>query len=278
MVRDPNENNGSGKYASENGFEVEFPPPATGGLNQDQEWCIVREGDAERRVRFHSYDEVYSTPGLYEYLFYRKLECNSPSVVCSLLDEAIQGSDQDSSDLTVLDLGAGNGMMGQELQRLGVDSVVGVDIIPEARLAAERDRPDVYEDYYVVDLADPGDQVRSELEDRDFNCLTTVAALGFGDIPPRAFREAFNLIQSPGWLAFNIKETFLGNDDSSGFSRLLSGMVDEALLDLVSSRRYRHRLSVGGEPLYYMAIIGRKRGDIPAEWIGELSESDATTV
>jgi hypothetical protein len=55
-------------------------------------------------------------------------------------------------------------------------------------------------------------------------------------------------------------------------------MVDEALLDLVSSRRYRHRLSVGGEPLYYMAIIGRKRGDIPAEWIGELSESDATTV
>jgi hypothetical protein len=33
-----------------------------------------------------------------------------------------------------------------------VESVVGVDIIPEAQEAADRDRPGVYEDYYVVDL------------------------------------------------------------------------------------------------------------------------------
>ena len=34
----------------------------------------------------------------------------------------------------------------------GVGTVVGVDILDEAANATERDRPDVYDDYVVVDL------------------------------------------------------------------------------------------------------------------------------
>ena len=51
--------------------------------------------------------------------------------------------------------------------------------------------------------------------------MTTVAALGFGDIPPAAFVGAFNLIETPGLLAFTIKDDFLGDDDPSGFSGLI---------------------------------------------------------
>jgi predicted TPR repeat methyltransferase len=246
-------------------FDVRFPERNGQPLGQDEEWCVVRDGARERRVRFHNYHEVFATPGLYEYLFYRKLECQSPSVVCSLLDEAVRDGEGDSRDLTVLDLGAGNGMVGQELRKRGVESVVGVDIIPEAQEAADRDRPGVYEDYYVVDLTRMQPEVRESLEGRDFNCLTSVAALGFGDIPPLAFAEAFNLIDSPGWVAFNIKDSFLDDRDPSGFSRLLAGLVEEDVLEVVTNRRYRHRLSVAGEPLYYTAFVARKHGDIPEE-------------
>jgi hypothetical protein len=32
-----------------------------------------------------------------------------------------------------------------------------------------------------------------------------------------------------------------------------------------SQRRYQHRLSVAGEPLYYVAIVAEKRADLPIE-------------
>jgi hypothetical protein len=37
------------------------------------------------------------------------------------------------------------------------------------------------------------------------------------------------------------------------------------VLEVVTNRRYRHRLSVAGEPLYYTAFVARKHGDIPEE-------------
>ena len=40
------------------------------------------------------------------------------------------------TELRVIDLGAGNGMMGEVLKREGVARLVGADIIPEAREAA----------------------------------------------------------------------------------------------------------------------------------------------
>ena len=97
------------------------------------------------------------------------------------------------TELRVLDLGAGNGMMGEVLKRNGVARLVGADIIPEARDAAYRDRPTVYDDYYVADLMNLDADTLEQLREWRFDCLTCVAALGFGDIPPRAFFNAMKL-------------------------------------------------------------------------------------
>ena len=98
------------------------------------------------------------------------------------------------------------------------------------------------------------------------NALVTVAALGFGDIPPRAFGEAFNLIEDDGWLAFNIKENFLDDGaDSTGFSRLIARLLDRGILEERAEKNYRHRNSTSGNPLKYVALVARKRGDIPED-------------
>jgi predicted TPR repeat methyltransferase len=98
----------------------------------------------------------------------------------------------------VLDVGAGNGMVGEKLTEIGVGSVLGLDIIPEAMVATERDRPGIYDKYYVEDLTRMPGAVYREIENCSPNCLTIVAALGFDDIPPPAFAEAFNLISDEG--------------------------------------------------------------------------------
>jgi len=113
------------------------------------------------------------------------------------------------SRMRVLDLGAGNGIMGESLIKLGVSRIAGIDILEDVRVAAERDRPGLYDAYYAIDLCEMSASLREEFADWRLNCMTAVAALGFGDIPARAFREAYNLIDENGWIAFNIKEAGL---------------------------------------------------------------------
>lgn len=244
-------------------LEVRIPDEATRARQgQDQEWCEVYVDGDVRRIRFHDYAEVYSIPGLYERIFYETLECDSPRTVCELLGKALKQGDAGPDDLSVLDVGAGNGMVGEELANLGAETIVGVDIIDEAAMAAERDRPGVYDDYKVLDLTDPPPGDHQDLREKGFNCMTTVAALGFGDIPPQAFATAYDLVEEGGWVAFNIKEDFVTDGDPSGFSQMIKGGLAGGALELVADHRYRHRLSAVGDPLHYVAMVARKRGDL----------------
>jgi predicted TPR repeat methyltransferase len=234
-------------------------PEGTLAMDQDAEWCVVRAGGTSQRMRFHDYEDVYTIPGLYECLFRDILKCNSPATVRRLLEVAINQMNIEPADLRVLDLGAGNGMLGEELTGMGVKSIVGVDIIDAAAEATERDRPGVYEDYLVTDMAHLSDQHRSLMEMFEFNCLTCVAALGFGDIPPNAFTEAYNLVETGGIVAFNIKDEFLNGNDTSGFSELIQTMCQEGVFEVRKRERYRHRLSTNGDPLHYVAMVGVKQ-------------------
>ncbi len=246
---------------AEKPFDITFPPGRPGEFDQDEEFCeVVIDGEA-RRIRFHDYDQIFQIPGLYEQLFYAELECDSPRTIAGLIGEQVDN--ESAAQLRVLDVGAGNGMVGEELDRMGARHIVGVDIIPEAKEAAERDRPGVYDDYFVVDLTDVPAGDLERMEEYRFNCLTTVAALGFGDIPPEAFTTAYNLVENGGLIAFNIKERFVSDGDRSGFEDLISTALDDGTLDLEAQRRYRHRLAVSGNPLHYIAMVARKRADLP---------------
>ena len=243
-------------------------PENGAGMAQDAEWCEIREAGAWRRLRFHDYGEIFDRPGLYEYLFYDLLECQSPRRVVGLLGEvrAEQGGDE---PLRVIDLGAGNGIVGRELRGIGAEEVLGIDILEEARAAAGRDLPGVYDGYLVADMTAPDEKTRRRLRALRANALTCVAALGFGDIPPAAYRNAANFVAPGGLLAFNIKEEFLDARYTHGFSELMRRMVNEGVVRLEATRRYRHRRSAGGEPIYYTAMVATKLRDIPAGMLVE---------
>lgn len=250
----PDENNGAGEL-----LEVRLPNDTA--VAQDEEWCEVRHDGTTERIRFHDYARIYSIPGLYELLFYDMLGCTSPQVVASLLSEQLAREEVDPAEVAVLDLGAGNGMVGEALEAIGIQWLTGVDLIEEARLAAERDRPDLYDDYLVLDMAAMPAATRTDLAGRGLNCLAIVAALGFGDIPPAVFLAAYELIAPSGWIAFNIKKDFLDGADGSGFSRLLRKMFEDGDMEELGRREYPHRLSANGEALAYVAIVARKRRD-----------------
>lgn len=241
-------------------YQVVFPNEEK-AVDQDQEWFLVKNGDDDRKLRVHDYDQVFSIPGLYEKVVVDHLKCDSPNVVCDLLAQQTADWVDDQDQIHVLDMGAGNGMVGEALnRRLDYHALVGVDIFPEAKQAALRDRPDLYDHYCVADLTTDDGVGRLEALPVDFNLLVTVAALGYGDIPVGAFINAFNMLQEGSLVAFNIKDRFLSPDDDTGYNGAIQGMCDGSM-ELLETHKYRHRVSMAGEPLYYVAAVGRKLRD-----------------
>ena len=248
-------------------YRVQFPPIESQELGQDEVFFYLVENDQKVKFRFHDYSEIYKRPGLYEQIFYDRLKCNSPAKVSEILQQAIRASDRLFTQMRVLDLGAGNGMMGEELKRVGVARMIGADIIPEAMEATYRDRPGVYDEYYVEDFTNLSDKNKEDHSDWGINCFTTVAALGFGDIPPKAFYQGLSFVQNGGFVAFNIKKTFLDHSDQTGFSRLIRELIFSEYLTLHHLELYRHRLSMDGQPLYYYAVVAEKTADMPDDFI-----------
>jgi len=237
-------------------------PPAGLSLSQDEEWCVVRLNGEWHEIRLHDYDELFSVPGLYEHLICDLLKCDSPARIRKLIEAELTASGTQAATLRVLDLGAGNGMVGDELADIGVEFIVGADIIETAAEATQRDRPGVYANYHIVDMTRLGQDDHHYLAAYRFNCLTCVAALGFGDIPTEAFANAYNLIEQGGWIAFNIKSRFLDQDDSSGFARLIQSVISDKTLEVRKTQRYQHRVGTNRKPIEYIAIVGNKRRNI----------------
>lgn len=236
--------------------------PKVDNADQGKEKIVVTYKGETKELLTHDYDEIYQIPGLYENLFYDTLDCQSPKVVCGLLEDALGDRGEKPEELVALDVGAGNGMVGEELADMGVEKILGVDIIQEAAKAAFRDRPGIYDAYYVEDLTDLPEKVENKITRENPNCMSIVAALGFSDIPSEAFARGYNLIADDGWVAFNIKDEFLQEDHPSGFAELINYMEGSERIEVIEKKHYQHRLCLDGSPLYYYAVIAKKQGEI----------------
>lgn len=253
-----------------NRYRVQFPKEGDADVPQDEAYFHLMEDGEKLTLRLHDYDRIYRRPGLYEQVVYDRLKCSSPKKVGEILKRTLDGCQETFSELRVLDLGAGNGIMGEILNQHGVARMVAVDIAPEAKEAALRDRPGLYDDYYVTDLTTLSPQDEKDIRAWSINCLTAVAALGFGDIPPEAFFKALQLVEVGGWVAFNIKETFLDHADTSGFSHFIRELIFSEYLDVYHLEKYRHRLSIEGAPLFYFALVARRTSEIPDSFLTDI--------
>lgn len=123
---------------------IQLPSTEHSRLSQSEAFfnLVTGKGDCTK-ISFHDYGKIYSIPGLYEQIFYDRLRCSSPTVVTEELYKAVNLTKENFTELRVLDFGAGNGIMGEELTRYGISRLVGIDIEPEAEKALIRDRPGI---------------------------------------------------------------------------------------------------------------------------------------
>ncbi|HEV7298020.1 MAG TPA: ATP-binding cassette domain-containing protein [Tepidisphaeraceae bacterium] len=251
-------------------YAIRFPDDAP--VASPHAECVeVRLDGRWVRLNLGNYDEIFHQPGLYEQLFFDVLRCKSPKQVASLFDAVLQERNIPGTNLSVLEVGAGSGMVGEEFRRLGVASLVGIDALPSAKDAADRYRWGIYDDYVTADLSNLSQDDYDRMVAGDPNVMVAVSTLGFDEVPTRAFASAFNAIRSPGWLVFNIHEPFLNKRDDSSFARLIREMTDRQIIQIDASKRYLHRHDTHGRKIEFVAIVARKLKDLPDDLLADTS-------
>jgi predicted TPR repeat methyltransferase len=235
--------------------EVAFPPQDHG--RPDRETVEVRfAGGQSELIRLQDYERVYALPGLYEEIVQRRLRCRSPAEVASLLAAAAARLGWAPERTRVLDVGAGNGVSGEELAARGFRPVLAVDILPMARVAALRDRPGLYSSYLTADLVRLAAPQRRSILDSAPNALACVGAIGLGHLPPAALFAALELLGPDALVAYTLSAP-ADPSDAADIADRLDRLRATHDVEQIDNRRYRHRLTVTGRPIWWHATVLR---------------------
>ncbi len=239
-----------------NQFSISIPKQQE--LSQDREFFLLEEGGEARKIRLQDYDKIFSVPGLYEQLLLESLEYASPKVMQNAFDFICKEYSVSTSNMSVLEIGPGNGVVGEMLRKVKVSYLVGIDISEIACTSAARDRPNVYDDYIVSDLSQQNIEKLSQIRAHGkFGFIVAVASLGFSDASIAVFQNSLSFLKPGGFVGICIKEEFLFLNNNTGFGDFLRVLCEQELFIEVFRERYVHRLSTAGQPIYYIALFLR---------------------
>ena len=213
-----------------------------------------------KRIELHDYDRMYAIPGLYEEVVHRRLRCASPAKLAEVLLRVAELEGRPPHLLRVLDLGAGNGIVGEELRARGVRVLAATDSAKRAREAAARDRPGLYAPYVLADANGQPAELGSVVRELGINCVVCAGALGFEHIEAHSLVELWDLLPPGAMFALTVHERLAEPGASEVGDELALLRAGEADTEIVISERFVHRLTIAGDPIHYLAIGARKRG------------------
>lgn len=225
-------------------------------------WVEFGPPGHRRRVGFHDYAAIYAEPGLYERMFYETLGMRSTAEVVRMYADEIVRAGRNPASERVVDFGAGNGLGGIDLRELGIGTLIGVDLEPMARVAAERDRPGVYDDYLVGDVGAWSEAELQALRDHEPTAVLALSAVGIGHISPQTLARALTVLGPGGLYGFAVTPTLLPGTThegglASGFPDYLPRLQRET--DVLLERTYVHRIRTDGTEELATAFLGRIR-------------------
>jgi SAM-dependent methyltransferase len=227
-----------------------------GPPQREGEYVALRgDGGDEVVVHLHDYPRVYGVPGLYEHVVQELLGCRSPQVAAEGFSRALERLALEPADVSVLDLGAGTGLVGELVLSLGATTVIGLDALDAARDACLRDRPGVYRDYLVGDLAHPAPELLERLRRHDPKGLVSAGAFGGTHAPAEALINALGLLPAGAPVAFTIDERWMQTDGPGGFRTCVTRLLASGRLKLLERSRFQHRLSTTGTPIHYELLV-----------------------
>lgn len=125
----------------------------------------------------------------------------TPAVVSGLLGRYV-----DAASGSVLDAGAGTGMMGEVLKPLGYTELTGIDLSENMLDLARKKK--VYRDLRQMELGE-----RLGFTEDEFVAVVAAGVFSPGHAPPHAFDELLRVTKSGGHIIFSVR-----SDEDAGFA------------------------------------------------------------
>jgi trans-aconitate methyltransferase len=224
-----------------------------GRTQQEESFVLVRDDGSRERIVLHDYARVYAVPGLYEEVVQHRLACASPQVLAETLAEAVVAAGESMAELRVVDVGAGNGVVGEQLQARGAQVVAGLDALEAARDAARRDRPGLYEVYAVAGV----DTVTVEqlVGEHRLNGLTSAGALGVGHVEVTDVARWWAAFPPGSWFAVTVP---LDVVDPAGEDLLGALAAADPATQVVRRASFPHRRRMSGATITYSVVVAQK--------------------
>jgi SAM-dependent methyltransferase len=238
-------------------YNVRFAQPETS--RQSDEYFQAEIDGQVGWFNIHDYASLYRVPWLYDIALYHELDCRTPTEMSDAISSVWGASGVDPAQLRVLELGAGSGAFGHELRyALKVGRLEAIDICPEAAMAADRDRPSLYDAYHVDDLTNLRHETAIALASAQFNVVAVASATGWGNhIPVAGFQKGFDLLVRSGWFIFHVKPED-PDPECIELCEWIDHLVASGSLEQVYRGSHFHRKSSNGSDINYDVVIGRK--------------------
>ncbi len=134
----------------------------------------------------------------------------TPAILSGLLGRYVAAAEG-----SVLDAGAGTGMMGEVLKPLGYTALFGIDLsVNMLDLAREKD---VYEDLRQMKLGE-----RLGFPDGTFAAVVAAGVFSPGHAPPHSFDELLRVTRPGGYIIFSVR-----SDEDAGFAEKQHSLQNE---------------------------------------------------
>lgn len=226
-----------------------------------EEYFFITEDDKENRIFLHDYVEIYSRPGLYEQLALDILGYRSHQFMASFLSEELKKRHIRVDSLNLLELGAGSGLFAREVYQYGIKNLIGIDIFPEAKSAANYGESKIYQHYFIEDFTKITPSTKEFLASQKLNIFVCCSALSDGHIPIDAFINGINLIELNGWVLFNIAKSNYENNTGE-IVAFFNEALEKQQLKLLAKKNHTHRKFCNGNELDYTTLLVEKSSHI----------------
>ena len=149
----------------------------------------------------------------------------------------------------VLDAGAGTGLMGEALMKLGYERLTGIDL--SRGMLKQAARRNIYEELHRMVLGEPLD-----FETASFDAVVSVGVLTLGHAPASSLDEMVRVTRPGGYVIFTLRPDVY---ESHGFREKQVELVEVGKWELVEVSEKEQVLPRGEPDAYHQTWVYRVR-------------------
>ncbi len=222
---------------------------------------VTFQDGTQKMLHAWDYKSMFKHPFLYDEYYGQYLKLDAPRIIWSYFQDVLK-KQEENNPLRILDIAAGSGQLGSEIRKSNAEChiLVGLDILTEAKQATLRDRPGIYDDYCVLDLANLANNDLRYLKSLDPNCIFIISATGGGDttdehnykdVELEEYKTLLSIVSSGSFFIFNVREHY-----TPGQKIILDFL--KKYCKVVGHKVHFHRYLTNGEPINFQTFILKK--------------------